>query len=83
MGEASKLIAAAQRRARNRRQIFDSDAARDGGVDDLAACIGSEQLTGATGIAHTRWATHGRAVMENGHPLVSNEQIALARRTLY
>jgi len=34
-------------------------------------------LRGQTGIAHTRWATHGKPAEVNAHPLVSHEKIAL------
>ena len=44
-------------------------------VDDLAAK--TRQTRGVTGIAHTRWATHGAPATENAHPLVSNGEIAV------
>ena len=44
-------------------------------VDDLAAK--TRQTRGITGIAHTRWATHGAPATENAHPLVSNGEIAV------
>ena len=44
-------------------------------VNDLAARVKDTQ--GATGVAHTRWATHGAPATENAHPLVSRGEIAV------
>ncbi len=46
-------------------------------VTDLVAQIKQKQLAGSTGIAHTRWATHGAPATENAHPIVSRGDIAL------
>jgi glutamine---fructose-6-phosphate transaminase (isomerizing) len=46
-------------------------------VTDLALQIGKNHLGGSTGIAHTRWATHGAPATENAHPIVSRGEIAL------
>ena len=40
-------------------------------VADLAAQCERERLQGSTGIAHTRWATHGAPALANAHPHVS------------
>lgn len=44
-------------------------------VNDLASK--AKDTHGVTGIAHTRWATHGAPATENAHPLVSRGEIAV------
>ncbi|QZN95894.1 glutamine--fructose-6-phosphate transaminase (isomerizing) [Symbiopectobacterium purcellii] len=44
---------------------------RLGKVQMLAQAVEEHPLTGGTGIAHTRWATHGEPSEENAHPHVS------------
>ncbi|HET7031730.1 MAG TPA: glutamine--fructose-6-phosphate transaminase (isomerizing) [Casimicrobiaceae bacterium] len=46
-------------------------------VADLAAQADKTQLSGFTGISHTRWATHGAPSPVNAHPHVSNSEIAV------
>src|SRR5450830_442735 len=50
-------------------------------VAELIAQVQTDQVQGVTGIAHTRWATHGAPVVHNAHPHFSpslaNAHIAL------
>ncbi|CAL63306.1 Glucosamine--fructose-6-phosphate aminotransferase [isomerizing] (Hexosephosphate aminotransferase) (D-fructose-6-phosphate amidotransferase) (GFAT) (L-glutamine-D-fructose-6-phosphate amidotransferase) (Glucosamine-6-phosphate synthase) [Herminiimonas arsenicoxydans] len=46
-------------------------------VTELERQIASTQLSGFTGIAHTRWATHGAPASHNAHPHFSRDRIAL------
>ncbi|MBM3898189.1 MAG: glutamine--fructose-6-phosphate transaminase (isomerizing) [Thaumarchaeota archaeon] len=42
-----------------------------GRIDDIASKISIRTKKGTTGIAHTRWATHGGVTQTNAHPHVS------------
>ncbi|NUY03904.1 glutamine--fructose-6-phosphate transaminase (isomerizing) [Paraburkholderia youngii] len=46
-------------------------------VADLDAQVRDGHLEGVTGIAHTRWATHGAPVTDNAHPIFSRDALAL------
>ncbi|MGA3250945.1 MAG: glutamine--fructose-6-phosphate transaminase (isomerizing) [Paraburkholderia sp.] len=46
-------------------------------VADLDEQVRESHLEGVTGIAHTRWATHGAPVTDNAHPIFSRNSLAL------
>ncbi|SCZ64432.1 glutamine--fructose-6-phosphate transaminase (isomerizing) [Thiohalomonas denitrificans] len=48
-----------------------------GKVDGLADALKGQELAGYTGIAHTRWATHGRPSGNNAHPHVCRNTVAV------
>ena len=50
---------------------------RTGKVQELADAIDSQPVSGGTGIAHTRWATHGGVTEANAHPHFSSDRIAV------
>ena len=48
-----------------------------GRVRGLAESLQRQPMRGVTGIAHTRWATHGAPAMENAHPHLSRGRVCL------
>jgi len=48
-----------------------------GKVNQLVETHRESQLKGCIGIAHTRWATHGKPSIENAHPHMFHDTIAL------
>lgn len=49
-------------------------------VAELLEQVRSEKIQGGTGIAHTRWATHGAPVVHNAHPHFSHGPGAQAQQ---
>ena len=50
---------------------------RVGRVAEMEAEARAQNLSGAIGIGHTRWATHGGVTEFNAHPIVSRDEIAV------
>ena len=48
-----------------------------GKVKELEKALAREALYGLTGVAHTRWATHGKPSPSNAHPHVCRGEVAL------
>jgi glucosamine--fructose-6-phosphate aminotransferase (isomerizing) len=48
-----------------------------GKVAELMRALEATPVSGQTGIAHTRWATHGEPSEQNAHPHVCHERVAV------
>jgi len=50
---------------------------RVGKVQSLVDSLQQSPLRGLTGVAHTRWATHGEPTESNAHPHICDESVAV------
>ncbi|MDH5711728.1 MAG: class II glutamine amidotransferase, partial [Gammaproteobacteria bacterium] len=50
---------------------------RVGKVQVLADALEQAPLNGSIGVAHTRWATHGKPSEANAHPHICNKAVAV------
>ena len=48
-----------------------------GRVVSLESLIEKSELSGNIGIAHTRWATHGKPAVHNAHPHISRDSVTV------
>jgi glucosamine--fructose-6-phosphate aminotransferase (isomerizing) len=46
----------------------------EGKLDRLVEKLREQPLSGRFGVAHTRWATHGKPIEKNAHPIVDSKQ---------
>jgi glutamine--fructose-6-phosphate transaminase len=67
--DSSGLAVIADQQIHRNRQI--------GKVSQLRAALQSNPFQGQVGIAHTRWATHGKPSIANAHPHICQNRVAI------
>lgn len=67
--DSSGLAVIADKKIHRQREI--------GKVKGLEDLLAAEPFSGNTGIAHTRWATHGKPSAQNAHPHICNNKVAI------
>lgn len=60
----------------NREAVLERSRVK-GKVQELVDALAASPIKGGTGVAHTRWATHGAPSELNAHPHMSNEDTAV------